>query len=137
MFKVVSSTKLIKQNLFQIKHIALRSLIERNKNAKRLPGVSVPFVVLSTARTTHTDITVSNDRKEYLIQLDNTFTVDSHVNVLKNINLTLNGDKDQVISEDNLQVYAGMLPKLFRPYVKQIATGNKIEPICFSLNLPN
>ncbi len=92
--------------------------------------------MLSTARNTHTDITVSTDRKEYLVQFDNTFTANSHVNVLKNINLTLNEDKAQTMSEDNLKVAAGMLPRLFRPYVKQIAANNKIETIFFSLNLP-
>ncbi len=99
--------------------------------------MSVPFVVLSTAKSTHVDITVSNDRKEYLVQLDKTFTVNSHVNVLKNINLTLNGDKDHMMSEQDLQAYTDKVPKLFQPYVKQIANENKLEPICFSLYLPN
>lgn len=37
----------------------------------------------------------------------------------------------------NLEKLNGILPKMFEPYLKQLAKGDKIEPVCFESNLPN
>jgi hypothetical protein len=58
--------------MYLIKQIALKTLIELNKNSKESRGVSV-----RSARNTYMEITVSIDCKEYLVQFDITFPLAS------------------------------------------------------------
>ena len=55
-------------------------------------------------------------RKEYLIQFDKTFEVNSHLNVIKNLGLTLESSKNDAKS---VEKYSKMVPKLFEPYVNR------------------
>lgn len=110
--------------------------------------ISLPFIMLNTDSKTTIDCNISSDRKEYSIQFDNTFQISSDLDVLKRLGFTNGLDasdgtersvNDQMADVD-VERLSSMVPKLFQPYIKQLANGNKIEPICsdkMDSNLPN
>lgn len=63
----------------------------------------------------------STIRKEYLVQFDSTFEVNSHLSVMKNLEQSM--DDSKVLSE-----MKRMLPKLFEPYAeRELLIGNKSD----------
>lgn len=74
-----------------IQHIAYKKLVERNKanNQTLNPNaiIMLPFIVITTDKKTVIDCSISNDRTEYLFNLDNAFGLHDDVEVLKRMGL--------------------------------------------------
>lgn len=69
-------------------------------------------------------ILINLQRKEYAIQFDNTFQIDSHLELLKKLGFSHNlGEIKKVDSNENdqdkLKEAESKLPKLFQQYVKR------------------
>lgn len=92
-----------------IQQIAYKKLVERNKsNDHQLnPNamIMLPFIIITTDKKTVIDCSISNDRTEYLFNLDNAFGLHDDVEVLKRMGLV--SDKPQ----ENQMEAKEMLPK--------------------------
>ncbi|CAF0749169.1 unnamed protein product [Brachionus calyciflorus] len=120
-----------------LEQIALKSLIERNKEVKQNETseiIQLPFIILNTDSTTNIDCNISSDRKEYSIQLDNTFEIKSDFEALKRLGFNnglgeTNSIKDSETNE--FREIVSMVPEAFQSYIFQLNNKDKIEPICF------
>lgn len=72
-------------------------------------------------------------RKEYSVQLDNTFEIKSDQDVLKKLGLAhgLGEVKENIAESDEIKNIISMVPEAFQPYVVQLIQKDKLEPICF------
>lgn len=81
-----------------IQQIAYKKLVERNKAAQQplSPGtiIKLPFIIITTDTKTVIDCSISNDRTEYVLSLDNAFGLHDDVEVLRRMGLTETDAKD-------------------------------------------
>lgn len=81
--------KQVKSLLMQ--QIAYKRLVERNKATQQTltPNaiIKLPFIIITTDKKTVIDCSISNDRSEYLFNLDNAFGLHDDVEVLKRMGL--------------------------------------------------
>lgn len=74
-----------------IQQIAYKKLVERNKSTRQELSanaiIKLPFIVITTDKKTVIDCSISNDRSEYLFNLDNAFGLHDDVEVLKRMGL--------------------------------------------------
>lgn len=92
-----------------IQQIAYKKLVERNKanNQPLNPNaiIMLPFIVITTDKKTVIDCSISNDRTEYLFNLDNAFGLHDDVEVLKRMGLVCEQ------AQENQTEAKGLLPK--------------------------
>lgn len=74
-----------------IQQIAYKKLVERNKATQQTLSpnaiIKLPFIIITTDKKTVIDCSISNDRSEYLFNLDNAFGLHDDVEVLKRMGL--------------------------------------------------
>lgn len=74
-----------------IQQVAYKKLVERNKatNQTLNPNaiIKLPFIIITTDKKTVIDCSISDDRTEYLFNLDNAFGLHDDVEVLKRMGL--------------------------------------------------
>ncbi len=82
------------ESLFQ--HVAFKNLVKQNKELEAAKGglapnenaiVKLPFIVINTSHDTDIDCSITNDRKEYLFNLDKPFEVFDDVQILKKMGM--------------------------------------------------
>ena len=61
----------------------------------------LPFIIVNTSKETVIDCSISNDKREYLFNFDDTFEIHDDMEVLKRMGLGFGLERGQV----NLQVY--------------------------------
>ncbi|KAG5673747.1 hypothetical protein PVAND_003767 [Polypedilum vanderplanki] len=112
-----------------LKHVSLKSLIERNKNLEKqgiIPSatsaVQLPFIVINTNKKTHIDCNISNDKREYLLKFDDKFEVQDDIEVLKRMGLLLGMDKGESSASD-IDKLKKMVPKAYQKYIEMYANG--------------
>lgn len=78
-----------------IQQVAYKKLVERNKatNQTLSPNsiIKLPFIIITTDKKTVIDCSISDDRTEYLFNLDNAFGLHDDVEVLKRMKLVSDG----------------------------------------------
>ncbi|RNA18451.1 transcription factor Dp-1 isoform X1 [Brachionus plicatilis] len=116
-----------------LEHIAIKSLIERNKmQSENKSKIELPFVALCTDNKTAIDLNITNDRKEYSIQLDNTFEISSDIDILKRLGLTCDlGETktDKILDSNETEKIVCMVPQVFQCYVEQLTKKEKFQAI--------
>lgn len=74
-----------------LQQIAYKKLVERNKaNQQTLnPNaiIKLPFIIITTDKRTVIDCSISDDRSQYVFNLDNAFNLHDDVEVLRRMNL--------------------------------------------------
>lgn len=74
-----------------IQQIAYKKLVERNKATQQTLSpnaiIKLPFIIITTDKKTTIDCSISNDRSEYLFNLNEAFGLHDDVEVLKRMNL--------------------------------------------------
>jgi len=113
-----------------LQQIAFKKLVERNKEAEKksrrpTPNsvIEIPFIIVSTNNKTIIECAISNDKKEYLFDFDNTFEIHDDMFVLKKMNMAMGLEKPGGghISEEDLKKARAMVPRALEPYVVQLA----------------
>merc|ERR1712037_974581 len=73
-----------------LQQIAFKKLVERNKEAEKAARrptpnsvIEIPFIIVSTSNKTVIECGISQDKKEYLFDFDNTFEIHDDMFVLK------------------------------------------------------
>lgn len=83
-----------------LQQIAYKKLVERNKASEQALApnaiIKLPFIIITTDKKTVIDCRISNDRSEYLFNLNNTFEIHDDIEVLKRMGLTSTDAKDIV-----------------------------------------
>ena len=64
-------------------------------------AVQLPFIIVNTSKETVIDCSISNDKREYLFNFDDTFEIHDDMEVLKRMGLGFGLERGQV----KLQVY--------------------------------
>jgi len=112
-----------------LQQIAFKSLVQRNKQCKRLQGgpassstIQLPFLVVNTSKKTVIDCSISSDKMEYLFTFDDTFEIHDDIEVLKRMGMALGLHKANC-SEENLAKAKSYVPKALEHYVDQLANG--------------
>lgn len=112
-----------------LKHVSLKSLIERNKNLERqgivpsaTSAVNLPFIVINTNKKTHIDCNISNDKREYLLKFDDKFEVQDDYEILKRMGLLFGMDRGESSAED-IDKLKKMVPKAYQKYIEMYANG--------------
>lgn len=92
-----------------LQQIAYKKLVERNKATQQTLSpnaiIKLPFIIITTDKKTVIDCSISNDRSEYLFNLDNAFGLHDDVEVLKRMGLV----SDQ--PQENQSEAKDILPK--------------------------
>lgn len=74
-----------------IQQIAYKKLVERNKATQQTLSpnaiIKLPFIIITTDKKTTIDCSISNDRSEYLFNLNEAFGLHDDVEVLKRMGL--------------------------------------------------
>ena len=112
-------------NLLQ--QIAFKNLVERNKDREKNEGcpppnssIQLPFIIVNTNKETVIDCSISNDKREYLFNFDDTFEIHDDMEVLKRMGLGFGLERGQVRPED-LDKAKKMVPRALEQYVAQLA----------------
>lgn len=99
-----------------LQQIAYKKLVERNKSTQQTLNpnaiIKLPFIIITTDKRTVIDCSISNDRSEYLFNLDNAFGLHDDVEVLKRMNLI--GDQPEVSRTEAKEI----LPKALHGQVE-------------------
>lgn len=131
-----------------LQQITFKKLVERNKEAEKkslrpTPNtvVEIPFIIVSTNNKTVIECSISNDKKEYLFDFDNTFEIHDDMFVLKKMNMAMGLERPGggQISEEDLKKARDMVPRALQPYVVQMAQhgqGSYSMPKVTSPQLP-
>ena len=84
-----------------VQQIAFKKLVERNKEAEKksrrpTPNsvIEIPFIIVSTNNKTVIECAISEDKKEYLFDFDNTFEIHDDMFVLKKMNMAMGLEKE-------------------------------------------
>merc|ERR1719414_929394 len=113
-----------------LQQIAFKKLVERNKEAEKAARrptpnsvIEIPFIIVSTSNKTVIECGISQDKKEYLFDFDNTFEIHDDMFVLKKMNMAMGLEKPGggQISEEDLKRARAMVPRALEPYVEQLA----------------
>merc|ERR1712062_849891 len=79
-----------------LQQIAFKKLVERNKEAEKAARrptpnsvIEIPFIIVSTSNKTVIECGISQDKKEYLFDFDNTFEIHDDMFVLKKMNMAM------------------------------------------------
>jgi len=131
-----------------LQQIAFKKLVERNKEAEKksrrpTPNsvIEIPFIIVSTNNKTIIECAISNDKKEYLFDFDNTFEIHDDMFVLKKMNMAMGLERPGggQISEEDLKRARAMVPRALEPYVVQLAQhgpGSYSMPKVTAPNVP-
>ena len=83
-----------------LQQIAFKKLVERNKEAEKAAKrptpnsvIEIPFIIVSTSNKTVIECGISQDKKEYLFDFDNTFEIHDDMFVLKKMNMAMGLEK--------------------------------------------
>ena len=83
-----------------LQQIAFKKLVERNKEAEKAARrptpnsvIEIPFIIVSTSNKTVIECGISQDKKEYLFDFDNTFEIHDDMFVLKKMNMAMGLEK--------------------------------------------
>lgn len=108
-----------------IQQIAYKKLVERNKSTQQTLNpnaiIKLPFIIITTDKKTVIDCSISNDRSEYLFNLDNAFGLHDDVEVLKRMGLV--SDHPQ----DNQNEAKEILPKALHGEIEMLGKTNNIK----------
>merc|ERR1712004_417256 len=113
-----------------LQQIAFKKLVERNKEAEKAARrptpnsvIEIPFIIVSTSNKTVIECGISQDKKEYLFDFDNTFEIHDDMFVLKKMNMAMGLEKPGggQVSDDDLAKARSMVPQALEPYVEQLA----------------
>jgi hypothetical protein len=113
-----------------LQQIAFKKLVERNKEAEKksrrpTPNsvIEIPFIIVSTNNKTIIECAISNDKKEYLFDFDNTFEIHDDMFVLKKMNMAMGLERPGggQVSEEDLKRARAMVPRALEQYVVQLA----------------
>ncbi|XP_074594132.1 transcription factor Dp-1-like [Brevipalpus obovatus] len=89
-----------------LQHIALKSLIERNKKESKVFSnaiIQLPFIIISTDSETVINCSISNDKSEYQFNFDNAFEIHDDSEVLKRMGLVHGMDSNDFAQIDRQQ----------------------------------
>merc|ERR1712062_638374 len=113
-----------------LQQIAFKKLVESNKEAEKAARrttpnsvIEIPFIIVSTSNKTVIERGISQDKKEYLFDFDNTFEIHDDMFVLKKMNMAMGLEKPGggQVSDDDLAKARSMVPQALEPYVDQLA----------------
>jgi len=113
-----------------LQQIAFKKLVERNKEAEKAARrptpnsvIEIPFIIVSTSNKTVIECGISQDKKEYLFDFDNTFEIHDDMFVLKKMNMAMGLEKPGggQVSDEDLAKARSMVPQALQPYVEQLA----------------
>ena len=102
-----------------IQQIAIKNLVERNKNQNTPSSnaiIYLPFIIINTNKRTVIDCSISNDKNEYLFNFDNTFEIHDDIEVLKRMGLAYGLEKNVLpsIDKDDIEKARSILPEALR-----------------------
>jgi len=111
-----------------LQQITFKNLVERNKEREKSEGappppnssIQLPFIIVNTSKETVIDCSISNDKREYLFNFDDTFEIHDDMEVLKRMGLGFGLERGQVKPED-LEKAKKMVPRALEQYVTQLA----------------
>jgi len=110
-----------------LQQIAFKNLVERNKDREKSEGapppnssIQLPFIIVNTSKETVIDCSISNDKREYLFNFDDTFEIHDDMEVLKRMGLGFGLERGQVAPGD-LEKAKKMVPRALEQYVTQLA----------------
>jgi len=122
-----------------LQQIAFKNLVERNKDREKSEGapppnssIQLPFIIVNTSKETVIDCSISNDKREYLFNFDDTFEIHDDMEVLKRMGLGFGLGRGQVRPED-LEKAKKMVPRALEQYVTQLAEKG---PGSLAANMP-
>jgi len=122
-----------------LQQIAFKNLVERNKDREKSEGapppnssIQLPFIIVNTSKETVIDCSISNDKREYLFNFDDTFEIHDDMEVLKRMGLGFGLERGQVRAED-LERAKKMVPRALEQYVTQLAEKG---PGSLAANMP-
>lgn len=112
-----------------VQQIAYKNLVGRNKKVEKKNGppqanacIHLPFIIVNTSKKTVIDCSISSDKSEYLFNFDEAFEIHDDIEVLKRMGLSYGLEKGK-ISDKDLKLATGMVPKALEPSVLQMANG--------------
>jgi len=110
-----------------LQQIAFKNLVERNKDREKSEGapppnssIQLPFIIVNTSKETVIDCSISNDKREYLFNFDDTFEIHDDMEVLKRMGLGFGLERGSVAPGD-LEKAKKMVPRALEQYVTQLA----------------
>ena len=115
-----------------IQQVAFKNLVERNKDREARPGgqrapnsaIELPFIIVSTNSKTVVEVQISNDKREWLFDLNDIFETHDDMEVLRRLDMDLGLERGQV-KEADLEKAKSLVPKALEPYVVQLAQHGK------------
>jgi len=115
-----------------IQQVAFKNLVERNKDREARPGglrapnsaIELPFIIVSTASKTVVEVQISNDKREWLFDLNDIFETHDDMEVLRRLDMDL-GLENGKVKEADLEKAKSLVPKALEPYVIQLAQHGK------------
>lgn len=115
-----------------IQQVAFKNLVERNKDREARPGgqrapnsaIELPFIIVSTSSKTVVEVQISNDKREWLFDLNDIFETHDDMEVLRRLDMDLGLERGQV-KEADLEKAKSLVPKALEPYVVQLAQHGK------------
>ncbi|XP_028137849.1 transcription factor Dp-1 isoform X1 [Diabrotica virgifera virgifera] len=112
-----------------LNQIAFKNLAQRNRDNEKFYGapssnssIQLPFIVVNTNKKTVISCSISNDKREYVFQLNDTFEIKDDMEILKSIGM-LSGLDTGTCSLESLEKIKGLIPESMWPYLDKIYNG--------------
>ncbi|OAF68347.1 Cilia- and flagella-associated protein 20 [Intoshia linei] len=108
-----------------IQHVALKNLIKRNADEESKNGpplqsttVKLPFICLSTEKSTIIDCSISNDKTEYIFKFNQNFQVHDDVEILRQMGLAKGMDFELDSKDEDIKNILNMMPPSMSDFIK-------------------